>query len=224
MTCYLKIFLICCYVFIPWCVQADDICSKYKYDTDVNVVNSTEYNPIIKFSDENMVGRMGETAYNTTYAAKILSITIPVKNGYCISLRSVDVDINVPKFTITVDKRLKSSKCAYDIVLSHEQDHVNVNKNVINDNLDNIKKAVKKAADTIKPVFVSKQDEKTDIQLQIQKQIESSEYVKYVKQKIEKEMNEKNDDIDTRGDSFDIWNCKDFYEEMKKFSDKITID
>lgn len=219
-----KFFLVCFYVFIPFAVFAEDICSKYKFDVDVNVQNKTVYNPVIKMSEENMVGKMGETLYQTSYASKILLINIPVKNGFCVSLRSVDIDINVPEFTIILDKRLKKYKCAYDIVLSHEQDHVNVNKSVINNNIDNIKKAVLSAVSAINPVFITDIKDAEKIQKEIQEKIESFKDVKDIQQKIKTEMDKNNEDIDTRGDSFNVWKCEDFYKEMKKFSDTITID
>lgn len=221
---YLRFSLIFLYVFIPWYTFADDICSKYKYDVDVNVINTTEYKPVIKPSVENMVSKMGEIKYQTSYSSKILSIDIPVKNGYCVSLRSVDIEIKVPEFIINIDKRLKKDSCAYDIILKHEQDHMNVNKNVINSNLDNIKQAVINAANSVKPVFISDIKDSKKIQSDIQKQIESFTDVKEIEQKIKKEMDEKNDNIDNRGDSFNVWKCEDFYKEMKKFSDSITID
>jgi hypothetical protein len=216
--------LIIFYVFIPVYTFADDVCSKYKFNVDVNVKNKTEYNPIIKSSAENMVGKLGETLYQTAYESKILLINIPVKNGYCVSLRSVDININVPEFVINIDKRLKPNTCAYKIVLAHEKDHVNVNKNVMNKNIDNLKKAVSNAANSIKPVFVSDINNNDSVQQDIQQQIESYTEVKNMKEKIQQEMEKNNEDIDTRGDSFEIWKCDDFYKEMKKFGDKISID
>ena len=220
----LKIFLTFLYVFIPAYVFADDVCSKYKFDVDVNVKNTTEYNPTVKKSVENMVGRLGETIYQTSYESKILLINIPVKNGYCVSLRSVDININVPEFIINIDKRLKPDTCAYKIVLSHEKDHMNVNKNVLNENMENIKKAISKAANSINPIFVSDIKNSNNIQSEIQKNIESFKDVKDIKEKIQSEMDKNNEDIDTRGDSFEIWKCEDFYKEMKNNRDTITID
>ena len=221
---YLKFFLIIFYVFIPLYTFAEDICSKYKFDVDVNIKNTTEYNPVIKISDENMIGKMGETAYNTSYSSEILIVTIPVKNGYCVSLRSVDIEINVPEFIITIDKRLKPESCAYNIVVSHEKDHMNVNKTVINSNLDNIKNSVSKAAESIKPIFISDKNDVKKIQSDIQNKIESYKDVKEIQEKITKETDKKNEDIDTRGDSFEVWKCEDFYKEMKKFSGITSID
>lgn len=217
-------FLLCLYVFIPFAAFAEDVCLKYKFDTDVNVKNTTVYNPFIKLSEENMVGKMGETIYQTSYSSKILLINIPVKNGFCVSLRSIDIDINVPEFTIILDKRLKQDKCAYDIVLSHEQDHMNVNKNVINNNIDNIKKAILSAVNGINPVFITDTKDATRIQKEIQEKIESFKDVKDIQQKIKTEIDKNNEDIDTRGDSFKVWKCEKFYKEMKNYSDTITID
>lgn len=224
MTKFLRFFLICSYVFIPFYTFADDVCSKYKFDVDVNVKNTTEYKAVIKQSSENMVGRMGETVYQTTYSSKLLLINIPVKNGFCASLRSVDIDINVPEFIININKRLKPNTCAYDIVLSHEQDHINVNKDIINNNLDNIKKSIISAVNTINPVFITDVKDAEKIQKEIQEKIESFNDVKNIQQKIKNEIYKNNEDIDTRGDSFKVWKCEDFYKEMKNFSDIITID
>ncbi len=218
-----KFFLICCYVFIPVYAFATD-CSKYKYDVDINVNNITKYEPVIQSSKENMIGKMGEILYQLSYSLKIFMIQIPVKDGYCVSLRSVDIDINVPEFLINIDKRLKPDTCAYNIVLKHEQDHMNVNKTVINSNIDRIKQAVINAVDSIKPVFISKIEDSGDIQINIQNEIENYKDVKDIKKKIKSEMNNANEEIDTRGDSFEMWKCEDFYNEMKKYSDKIRID
>lgn len=220
----LKFFLILFYVFIPWYAFADDICSKYKFDTDINVNNITKYNPVIKSSKENLVGKLGYIEYQTEYTAEFLLIPIKVKNGYCVSLRSIDININVPEFTINIDKRLKPNTCAYDIVLSHEQDHMNANKKVITENINDIKIAVKNAADSVEPVFISNINESEDIQQKIHEKINSYKSVKDIKQKIKSNINNIDTEIDTRGDSFEIWKCKDFYKEMKKFGDTITID
>ncbi len=50
MTKFLRFFLICSYVFIPFYTFAADVCSKYKFDVDVNVKNTTEYKAVIKQS------------------------------------------------------------------------------------------------------------------------------------------------------------------------------
>ena len=220
----LKIFLISCYVFIPLYTFADDVCSKYKYDTDINVKNNTKYNPIIKYSNENMIGKLGEIQYQTSFSSKLLLINIPVKNGFCISLRSVDVDINVPEFIINIDKRLKKDSCAYKIVLKHEMDHMNVNKNIINNNIDNIKRAILNATKSTEPVFVSDIKNIEKVQSEIRDKIENFKEVKDIEEKLKIDVAKNNEDIDTRGDSFEIWKCEDFYKEMKNNRDTITID
>ena len=221
---YLRFFLPYFCVFIPLASFGEDVCSKYRFDTDVNVKNTTKYNPIIKSSDKDLVGETGHIYYQTSYSSAILVVPVPVKNGYCVSLRSFDVEINVPDFTIVIDKRLKPNTCAYNITLAHEKDHMNVNKTVINENLNNIKKAIIDATKEINPVFISDINEVEKIQLSIGEKIKSHKSVQDIKNKIESEMNDKNEKIDTRGDSFEMWKCEDFYKEMKQNNGKITID
>lgn len=212
------------YVFIPFYTFADNVCSKYKYDADINVKNNTKYNPIIKMSAENMIGKLGEIQYQTSFSSKILLINIPVKGGYCVSIRSVDLDINVPEFVINIDKRLKKDSCAYKIVLKHETDHMNVNKNVIDDNIDNIKRAIKNATESTEPVFIYDIKNAEKIQSEIREKIENFKDVKEIEEKLKSNAEKYNEDIDTRGDSFEIWKCEDFYKEMKNNRDTITID
>lgn len=219
-----KIFLISCYVFIPLYAFADNVCSKYKYDTDINVKNNTKYNPTIKYSNENMVGKLGEIQYQTSFSSKLLLINIPVKNGFCVSLRSVDVDINVPEFIINIDKRLKKDSCAYKIVLKHEMDHMDVNKNIINSNIDNIRRAILNATKSTEPLFVSDMKNIEKVQSEIREKIENFKEVKDIEEKLKLDALKNNEDIDTRGDSFEIWKCEDFYKEMKNNHDTISID
>ena len=68
------------------------------------------------------------------------------------------------------------------------------------------------------------EEEPFKLEKEIQEKIESFKDVKDIQQKIKIEMDKNNEDIDTRGDSFNVWKCDDFYKEMKKFSDTITID
>ena len=210
-------------MFLPCISFADDICSKYKFDTDVNMKDTTVYEAKIKSSKDNLVDKMGYIESSLSYSLKELFVNIPVKNGYCVSLRSVDIEINTPEFNIIIDRRLNPKTCAYNIVLSHETDHMNVYKNIIKNNIEDIKKSVKNATNTIKPVFISDLNNIETAKSDVLKQIESYSDVKKIKDKITSEIIEKNNEIDIRGDSYDMWKCEDFYKEMKN-NTNITID
>ena len=209
--------LIPCYGF------AVDNCLRFKYNVDVNITNTTDNNTTFEKSSENLVGKLGYTLSNIEYSYQVLMIPIKVTDGYCLSLRSIDVNIK-PKFNIVLDKRLKDDSCAYKIVYQHEQDHKNVFEKTIKDNIDNIKKAIIEASKSVKPVFIKDMDAANNVQTESTKSIEKHKSVEKIKEKIQNTIDEENQKIDTRGDDYSIWKCEDFYNEMKDFYESITID
>ena len=200
---------------LPNLVFAYD-CSRYQYDIDVDI--KTDVNDIkTQKSDEILVGKLGYTEPVISYTAMASTVIIPVHGGFCVSLRGVDIKIS-EDFSVIIDKRLKEKSCAYDIVYKHEQDHVDVYKTVIKDNIDKIKKTIEKGAKDLKPVFVKNEKDLPDFSDKINK----SDFVEKIKSDIMKEITDKNEKIDERGDSFYIWKCDDFYKEMKNSG--IVID
>ena len=214
--------------FIPLFISCDlfasDDCSKFKFDVDVNINLNNNENININKSKENLVDKMGYIESGITYNARYIIVPIMVQDGFCVSLRSVDVDINFPAFNIVIDKRLKENSCAYNIVLQHEKDHMQSEKNVVKDNLENIKKSVFNAAQSINPIFVAKEQNQTEARENIYKQLETHKDVVDIIDKIKQELKQENDKIDFRGDSWQMWQCEDFVEEMKNSADNISID
>ena len=202
-------------MFLPNVLFAYD-CSRYQYDVDTDIkfnINEVE----TKKSDEELVGKLGYTEPIISYTAMACTVIIPVHGGFCVSLRGIDIEIS-EDFNVIIDKRLKEKSCAYDIVFRHEQDHVDVYKNVIKDNIDKIKKSVIAGAKDFKPVFIKSEKEVPDYSEKLNK----SDFVEKLKNDILKEITDKNEKIDERGDSFYIWKCDDFYKEMK--NSDIVID
>ena len=209
-----KIIFLLAFVF-PNALFAYD-CSRYKYEPEIDIKINVKDVKTQK-SDENMVGKLGYTEPVISYSALAHTVIIPVHDGFCASLRGIEIEIN-EDFNVTIDKRLKEKSCAYDIVYKHEQDHVEVYKNVIKDNIDKIKKSVIAGAKEFKPVFIKSEKEVPDYSEKINK----SDFVEKIKSEIVKEITDKNEKIDERGDSFYIWKCDDFYKEMK--NSDIVID
>ncbi len=207
------IFLL--FVFSPYMSFAYD-CSKYKYNPDVDIKLNIKDVKTQK-SDKEMVGKLGYTEPKMSYSAMAHTVIIPVHGGYCASLRGIDIEI-IEDFDVIIDKRLKEKSCAYDIVYRHEQDHVNVYKNVIKSNLDKIKKSVKDGAKDFKPIFIKSEKEVPDFSEKLNK----SDFVEKIKSDIVEELTLENKKIDERGDSYHIWKCDDFYKKMK--NSDIVID
>lgn len=219
-----KILYVCFIIFIPFYTFGYEDCSRFQYDVDVNVNNITKDGVNITSSKEFLSGKLGYTESKIAYEYKLFLIPVRVRHGYCVSLRGLEVDVFFPEFNIIIDKKLKPNTCAYNIVLNHEQDHVNVHKKVLKENISNLKNALVDAVKTIKPVFVNKDDDKDVVQEEIIKILEKNESVVKIQEKVSKSLEEENEIIDTRGDEYQVWKCKDFYEEMVKSGENIRID
>lgn len=210
----LKKYLFYLFLFLPNTLFAYD-CSQYKYDVDVNInVNVGDIK--IETSNEELVGKLGYTEPKISYNLLTRTVSIPVHGGNCVSLRGLDVNIK-QDFRIVIDKKLKEKSCAYDIVFKHEQDHVNVYKNVIKDNIDNIKQSIINGLKDVLPVFSKNENE------DFAKKVNEANFASKIKKDIVKKFEDENQKIDERGDSYYIWKCDDFYQEMKH-NDNISID
>lgn len=198
---------------------ADD-CSQYKYtpSVDVNIVDS-ETN--IKSSDKKMDDMLGYTTGNFHYEIHTMPVAIRSPNGQCISIRGIDVNVGVNPIEIIIDNRIKPKSCAYNIVLSHERDHENVYRTTLKTYIDDIRRDVYDVVDSIKPVFVPNESDVNSVIKQIQSEIQSKlTFPDKINNIIESEQVK----IDTRGDDYKIWQCDDFFNEMKNSWNGIVID
>lgn len=211
-------------IFPGFCFAYDDVCPNFGYDVDISIKNSTKDNVKITSSSENLSGKLGYTLSKMGFDYRFFMVPVRISDGYCISLRGVDIDVFFPEFDVTIDKRLKPDTCAYNVVLNHEMDHVNVYKSVLNDNMKDIRRALTEAIRTVKPVFVETLDQQDIVQEDIIKKIEKYKSVAAIQEKIQNSLDEENKKIDTRGDDYQVWKCEDFYQEMMKSGERVRID
>jgi hypothetical protein len=203
---------------------ASEDCSKFKFNPDININNIDNNNVNIKKSEENLIGKLGYIESGVKYSTKIMIIPIMVRDGFCLSLRSIDINIGFSDFDIVIDKRLKENSCAYNIVLKHEKDHMQNDKNVIKSNIENIKESVLNATLSIEPVFVPKEANQQEYEEKMQDSLKNNKNIVDIINKIKIELDQGNEEIDYRGDNWEIWQCKDFFEEMKESYGNISID
>ena len=211
----LKKNLVLFFIFMPFSGYCVDNCLRFQYDVDVNVEQAEDVVEIEK-SSENLSGELGHTLSNRSCNYNMLFINVRVPDGYCVSLRSINMKIN-QNFNIVLDKRLKEGSCAYNLVMKHEKDHMNVTKKVLDDNMDNIKNALKKSMKNLYPVFVENTEKNNDIESVIVEKIENSKFMKKIKEQVENETQKESNNIDTRGDDYELWRCKDYMKEMEEF-------
>lgn len=215
-------FVLFCF---PSVVFADNICSEFKYNPEINVNKIIDDKINITKSKENLEGVLGYAVLKPGYKFQDYTVIIPVKDGYCVSLRGIDIDVIYPSFDIVIDKDLKDGSCAYNYVLEHEKDHIKAGRKVLDSNLENIKENLLiNVANSIEPVYISNKDDKSDVGKKITEQLQNHpDVVKFLK-KVNNELDEENSKIDTRGDQYKIYKCDDFFKERKNSMNFISID
>lgn len=212
-------------LFFPSVVLADDICSRFKYEPEINVKKVVDDDIDIKKSNESFVDKLGYAMLKPGYKYSLYTVLIPVNGGYCVSLRGIDIDVLYPSFDIVIDKSLTEENCAYKYVLEHEKDHVKNTRKVLDTNLENITENVLvKVVNSINPVFINSINEKNDVNTKIEEQLQNHPDIVALLKKIDNEIEEENKKIDSRGDQYEIYKCKDFYEQMKNSRKDIQID
>ena len=210
---YFKFFLICFCVFIPWYSYADYDCSKFKFDVDVNV--KIIYEDVkTKQSDEELIGLNGYASPNLSWDTPYDRASIMVHGGYCVALRWMDVYITL-KPEIVIDRNIKENSCVYNIVLKHEQDHINVYKKILKENKDYIKQSVYKVANSINPVFIKDLSE-IENNANFYRILKENDIIKKMEADIKSKIDSENQKIEERGDHYNMWKCNDFYKERKE--------
>ena len=200
----------------PCVAFADDLCSRFQYDPDIKINKTINDDINITKSDRPLNYELGHAIMQPGYESRFYIVGIPVDGGYCMSLRGVDINFLYPDFNIVVDKNLKDGSCAYNHVLKHEKDHVINTRKVLDDNLKNAEENVlAKIARSIKPVFVAGIQGMDAVRSSMGQQFQNHPDMVAFIQKIQNEIEQENQKIDTRGDQYEIYKCQDFFEESK---------
>ena len=78
-----------------------------------------------------------------------------IEDGFCVALKHVGATIGYSEFDVHIDVRHTPNSCAYDAILSHEDEHIRAYLSVIDDLSTDMHTAVYSAADSVMPVFVA---------------------------------------------------------------------
>ena len=77
-----------------------------------------------------------------------------IEDGFCVSLKQVQATIGYSDFNVAIDVRHTPNGCAYNAILSHEDEHIRAYLSVIEDLNTEMHDAIYTAADSVTPVFV----------------------------------------------------------------------
>jgi hypothetical protein len=149
-------FLITCSMldFACWIspVLADD-CLSYKLDPKIDITVPTWQKEVVQ-PLKPMDLWHGNVVATLVENYEIVGDTTSIEDGFCISLKAVRAQVGYSDFQVKIDSRHAPESCAYNAILTHEDEHIRAYLSVIEDYKQNIRETVYSAANSVVPIFV----------------------------------------------------------------------
>ena len=130
-----------------------------------------------------------------------------IKTGFCVILKSIDVEFGYNNFLVEIDKIYKENTCPFDAVMAHEKKHINTYLSVIDDFKSDLQNTFFTAADSVMPVFISKKSDFDNAIEVINQQIKNHPDLILTIQKIKAEEEIRNKKIDQLETGEDLLKC-----------------
>lgn len=199
-------WLFCSFLcFFSLCAFADN-CLDYKKIPRV-FINTPDWEKQIVQPNKPMNLWHGNVVATMVDNYDILTDVENIKDGFCVSLKTVNAVIGYNNFRVNIDIRHIPNTCSYNAVLEHEEQHIQTYLSVIDDFKADFQKSVFSAADSIMPVFVKNRE---DINLAVDmmnKELQSHPDLILIKQKIKAAEEIRNKKIDQNNNSDELKKC-----------------
>ena len=152
-----KKILFLLFIFITSCVSADD-CLDYKL-TPVITVKSPIWEKSVVQPLKHMDVLHGNVIATLVDEFEITTDLTSIEDGFCVSLKNIDVTIGYSDFLVQIDIYNRPNTCQYNAILQHEDQHIRAYLSVIDDNKDLIKQSVQSAANSVIPIFIKNESD-----------------------------------------------------------------
>lgn len=152
-----KKILFLLFIFITSCVSADD-CLDYKL-TPVITVKSPIWEKSVVQPLKHMDVLHGNVIATLVDEFEITTDLTSIEDGFCVSLKNIDVTIGYSDFLVQIDISNRPNTCQYNAILQHEDQHIRAYLSVIDDNKDLIKQSVQSAANSVIPIFIKNESD-----------------------------------------------------------------
>ncbi len=152
-----KKILFLLFVFITSGVSADD-CLDYKL-TPVITVKSPIWEKSVVQPLKHMDVLHGNVIATLVDEFEITTDLTSIEDGFCVSLKNIDVTIGYSDFLVQIDISNRPNTCQYNAILQHEDQHIRAYLSVIDDNKDLIKQSVQSAANSVIPIFIKNESD-----------------------------------------------------------------
>ena len=102
---------------------------------------------------------LGLTLTSFTYGASPKVIAYPIGNNrYCVLPTKIDVKMGYPLFEILIDSRYRRGSCQYNVILDHENEHVDLHLQALERFRPWLESQILNEASRIKPIIVRSPD------------------------------------------------------------------
>lgn len=182
-------------------------CLQYRENPSLNIVHKIPKIKIVQPEEEFDLNLHGHVVSTMAESYSILTRTVFVKTGFCVSIESIDVVFGYDDFIINIDKNYQPDSCAYNAVLAHENKHVNEYKAVFDEFKDDFENALQVAVESVMPVFVEKKSQIDAVIEDFYKKIQSHPELVLLKQKINAAEEIRNKRIDQDEDGAELIKC-----------------
>ena len=136
---------------------------------------------------------------------------LPDNSGFCVGIKNINATIGYTEFLVKIDMRHKLNSCSYNVVLSHEDEHINSYLSIIDDFQRDIKKSVYAAANSVTPVFINSEQDIDFAIDELNSKLQNHPDLILIKQKISAAEELRNAKVDEN---------KAHYDELKKCNKK----
>lgn len=127
---------------------------------------------------------------------EITGDTTSIEDGFCVSLKGVDGIVGYSDFLVKVDSRHTPNSCAYNAILTHEDEHIRAYLSVVDDFRGQIYNALETAANSVMPVFVRDASEISAAMDLLHEKLQSHPELILINQRIQAEQEIRNKRVD----------------------------
>ena len=170
-------------------------------------IDEPDYTTQVIQSSKNMDLWHGNVIATLVDKYDIITDVKSVNNGYCVSLKTVNSVFGYNNFLVNINIQHTPNTCAYNVILEHENKHINTYLSVINDFKKELQDSIFNASDSIMPIFIKT---KSDVDLAVNKmnqELQSHPELVLIKQKIRAAQEIRNKKIDQMETGEDLFKC-----------------
>lgn len=200
MKLFYAVFIFCMAVNVGVAV-ADD-CLDYKLKPKI-ILNSPDWSKEVVQPLQAMDFLHGNVVATLVDNYDIVADITPIEDGFCVGMKSVNATVGYSNFQVRIDMRHSPGTCSYNAVLAHEDEHIRAYMSIIDDYHDELSGAIFSAANSIMPIFVSRESDIDAAVDELNAELQAHPDLILVKQKITaaEEIRNKRIDQNDNGDA-----------------------